>query len=55
MSENILYELSVPGRRGVKFPELDVPEAQLPEKIRLAGKQIDKEWRKKELQHTFLH
>jgi len=30
MSEPTLYELSVPGRRGVDLPDPDVPEAELP-------------------------
>ncbi len=30
MREKLLYELSVPGRRGVTPPALDVPEAELP-------------------------
>lgn len=31
MSEPLIYELSVPGRRGTRPPELDVPEYPLPE------------------------
>ena len=35
MPERLLYELSSPGRRGVKLPESDVPEAkQLPKSLR---------------------
>ena len=30
MTEKTIYELSVPGRRGVRFPEPDVPETPLP-------------------------
>ncbi len=30
MPEKLIYELSQPGRRGVKLPGLDVPEAELP-------------------------
>ncbi len=30
MTEPTIYELSSPGRTGVRFPELDVPEADLP-------------------------
>ncbi|MBZ0263618.1 aminomethyl-transferring glycine dehydrogenase subunit GcvPB [bacterium] len=31
MPEKLLYELSIPGRRGVRLPEIDVPLADLPE------------------------
>ncbi|MBS1262717.1 MAG: putative glycine dehydrogenase (decarboxylating) subunit 2 [Calditrichaeota bacterium] len=35
MPERLLYELSAPGRRGVRLPESDVPEADpLPKKLR---------------------
>jgi glycine dehydrogenase subunit 2 len=30
MSEPLIYDISVPGRRGVNLPELDVPESELP-------------------------
>ncbi len=29
--EKLIYEMSVPGRRGVKLPKVDVPEAELPD------------------------
>jgi hypothetical protein len=29
--EPLLFELSTPGRRGVRFPEPDVPQMPLPE------------------------
>jgi hypothetical protein len=31
MTEPLIFEYSVPGRRGVELPEPDVPEAPLPE------------------------
>src|SRR5450759_3887648 len=31
MTEPTLYELSSPGRIGVRYPKIDVPEADLPE------------------------
>ena len=30
MTEPLIFELSVPGRKGVRLPELDVPESELP-------------------------
>ncbi|MDH3944318.1 MAG: aminomethyl-transferring glycine dehydrogenase subunit GcvPB, partial [Anaerolineae bacterium] len=33
MLEPTIYDLSSPGRRGVRFPELDVPKSELPEKL----------------------
>ncbi len=33
MSEPTLCEKSVPGRRGIRLPELDVPQAKLPEEL----------------------
>jgi len=33
MTEPLIYELSSPGRHGVKLPGLDVPEADLPEAL----------------------
>jgi len=30
MTEKTIFELSRPGRRGVRFPEPDVPQAELP-------------------------
>ena len=31
MSEPTIYELSSPGREGVKFPDGDIPQFDLPE------------------------
>ena len=31
--EPLIFELSKPGRRGVRYPEPDVPETPLPERI----------------------
>ena len=31
MTEPLIYELSSPGREGVKPPKLDVPESALPQ------------------------
>ena len=33
MAEPTLYELSVPGRRGVRLPDADVPKTPLPEAL----------------------
>ena len=33
MSELLIYELSSPGRRGTRLPELDVPKSSLPEDL----------------------
>lgn len=33
MTEPLLCEMSVPGRRGLRFPEPDVPKSALPEKL----------------------
>ena len=33
MTEPTIYDLSSPGRTGVKYPESDVPEASIPEEI----------------------
>ena len=30
MTEPLIFELSIPGRKGVRLPELDVPESELP-------------------------
>ena len=33
MVEPLIYDLSSPGRRGVRFPKSDVPTAPLPESL----------------------
>ena len=33
MTEPLIFEISSPGRRAVFLPELDVPEAKLPEEL----------------------
>ncbi len=33
MSEPLIFELSVPGRKGVRLPDLDVPESELPSEL----------------------
>ena len=34
MTEPLIYDISSPGRRGVRFPEADVPKTDLPDLLR---------------------